>query len=454
MVGQTKSGPAVDASNATSSKSNVKGRYSIHVHRCGFGGANAPSIKGNAIWGSPGWGLTHHDSHAHVRDNVAYNCFGACFVSETGNETGIWDGNLAILSPGMKKTIKEVYGTFDMWKSGSLFACQARGVALLNNVAAGSPNGHGFAFNVRAIPSIVAAFKPLVDLLPVPEIGLGAAKVDPESVPIRIFKNNEAYAVRVGVEVVKGSPFQYHDVRSVFDGLVVWECVTGAHVQYTGHYTIINSIFESVATVPSNISSRNHTGVFIDQNTFDQAFNNVDVRGFSKGVHMKRTWGNPFPTDLNPDHYFAFVDVRFENCAKNYVNLRPEDIVIDSSALPLVPANKQGYESTFSNAPDYHLYDSHRRQYLTARVTDSLGTRVLGAKGSPDEFRFQLNNLKSLMARDGVWEHPNDSNRFFLRIPAPYTKDRLTGETAIEDVIIEVANNYRPQDHTINGKLN
>ncbi len=51
---------------------NQRGRYSLHFHRTGVFDLNStPALaRGNVVWGSPGWGLVHHDSHVVLEDNV------------------------------------------------------------------------------------------------------------------------------------------------------------------------------------------------------------------------------------------------------------------------------------------------------------------------------------------------------------------------------------------------
>ena len=83
--------------NPVQDVTNPRGRYSIHLHKTGADfGANMTQVTGNVVWGNPGWGITHHDSHANVSNNVVYKVVGAGIVSETGSETGFWDHNLVV----------------------------------------------------------------------------------------------------------------------------------------------------------------------------------------------------------------------------------------------------------------------------------------------------------------------------------------------------------------------
>ncbi|MEK7266415.1 MAG: G8 domain-containing protein, partial [Pseudomonadota bacterium] len=110
-LGRTdKSVRSFDVANLSTvaSDSNVRGRYSLHIHRAGVDDAQHPAIvEGNAVWGSPGWGFVHHDSNALFSNNAAYDVFGAAFVAETGNEIGRWDHNIAIKSLGVNHITKD-----------------------------------------------------------------------------------------------------------------------------------------------------------------------------------------------------------------------------------------------------------------------------------------------------------------------------------------------------------
>jgi len=79
-LGRTdKSTEAFDASDFDdiASDSNVKGRYALHIHRAGSEAEGEPAVlDGNAVFGSPGWGIVHHDSYAHLENNATYNTFG------------------------------------------------------------------------------------------------------------------------------------------------------------------------------------------------------------------------------------------------------------------------------------------------------------------------------------------------------------------------------------------
>lgn len=138
-----------------STGTNPRGRYALHIHRVGatsYGGTRA-EIVGNAVWGSPGWGIVHHDSHAYLDGNVVFDVVGAGIVAEDGSELGEWRNNLAIKMTGAPASDFDDNfiattgraSRFDLGFVGSGYWIQggAAGLVLQNNAAA-SCNAAGF----------------------------------------------------------------------------------------------------------------------------------------------------------------------------------------------------------------------------------------------------------------------------------------------------------------------
>lgn len=83
---------------------NQRGRYLLHFHH-----THQPfAVQAVSIYNDPAivldhdikWGFVHHASHGTLTDSVCVGEIGACFVAEAGNETGTWQGNLAIGTGG------------------------------------------------------------------------------------------------------------------------------------------------------------------------------------------------------------------------------------------------------------------------------------------------------------------------------------------------------------------
>ena len=139
--------------------SNKRGRYSFHLHKnlprfnqaVDFDNCRPAVVRGNVVWGSPGWGFVHHDSWAVFEDNVAFDVLGSAFVQEAGNEIGIWRNNLSIKSTGDSNPALTVepFGdgfkrvqNFDFGFNGEAYWVQgARLVEFYDNIAISAAGG-------------------------------------------------------------------------------------------------------------------------------------------------------------------------------------------------------------------------------------------------------------------------------------------------------------------------
>lgn len=83
---------------------NRRGRYSLHIHKAGWGSLPyttvLTNVTGCVVNNTPGWGFVNHGSNVDFRRNVAYDFFGAGFVTEDGTELGYFVNNIAIKGRG------------------------------------------------------------------------------------------------------------------------------------------------------------------------------------------------------------------------------------------------------------------------------------------------------------------------------------------------------------------
>ena len=264
--------------------SNIKTRYPFHFHRTGVDDPENPAMAvGNAVSGSPGWGFVQHDSNAEFIDNVAFDVFGAAFVAEDGNETGIWLRNIAIKSvganggtptPNQAKDGEDV-ARDDNGRTGDGFFFAGRLVEAAENVAANTTNG--FVWMTRGPRT-----DPLTENVDLSEIGYGKETMSVEDPSIQGFLNNEAFGTYRGLMVIKSNPSQGHDARSVLDGFVNWETSYGVELQYTARYTMLD--FDLIGTQDTTAQAQAYTGVNLGKNIFDMVFNGLTIDGFKVGV--------------------------------------------------------------------------------------------------------------------------------------------------------------------------
>ncbi len=404
---------------------NIKARYPLHIHRAGVSDQDNPAqLVGNAIWGSPGWGVVHHDSNAILADNAAYDVFGAAFVAETGNETGRWVSNIAIKSIGVagfgldnNPKFGPDVSEFDLGRTGSGFWFQGRLVEALDNVAAGVPSGQGFIYFSRA---------PLGDEIP----------VDPDNAPypeslnysdqVRIFRpsiaqfsGNESIATGTGFYVVKPGPNQAHDVRSLIEDFTAWETRFGIHLEYTGRYTL-----KDIDLVGS---ANSISGIFTGQNTFDLVVNNANIEGFDIGVDMDKTTNF---TNFDGDYRYAFIDVSISGATTDFTNLDANDQILTAADLV---AGRLEFESDLGEFPLFEPVGSpFFGMNFPGVKTDSIGSIELG---DLDPQVYAGDALGNAIEREGYWTLPDGrAVTAFERLFA----DRATGELIKETQFVEI----------------
>ncbi len=317
---------AADIATVTST-SNVRGRYPIHVHRAGVGNPRTPAlVVGVAVFGSPGWGITHHDSNMVVHNSATFNTFGAGIVAETGNEIGSWTDNIAIKAEG-NSAFNPKNGNdreeFDMGRSGAGFWFQGRMVRSVGNVAA-SVN-HGYAYLHRGAGML--GFPATAFMLP--EALRRDRDSSPDDAPIFNFAENEAFASTVGVYVVKANPNQQHDIRTVMEDFTAWEVRAGAAMEYTSHYLLRN--FDLIGATPESFRDPDF-GIDFGTNTTDMVVNGASIVGFPVGIGL----GKDFTDESTPPsvNQYAIIDAVFQDVDEQYGSFDPSiDHVLSSSEL-------------------------------------------------------------------------------------------------------------------------
>ena len=409
--------------------SNVKGRYALHIHRAGVSDLDDPAmLVGNAVNGSPGWGIVHHDSNAVITDNAVYDVFGAAYVAETGNETGRWSQNIAIKSIGVGGTVKHGadVDAFDLGRTGVGFWFQGRTVDAVDNVAASIPGGHGFVYMARGRQ------RDLIDVIPGDTDHpdslryLDSAEINIPA--ISQFYGNEALAVSVGVEVVKGNPAQGHDIRSTLQNFTAWEVGTGVHLQYTAHYTLRD--IDIIGTDQSQGGRTPVRGIFLDNNAVDVVLNNVNIDNFERGVEATRKTVNL--ANFDGDFRYAFIDVDFQNVGTDYVNSAPADLILDGSQL------NQGalqFTSDLSNIPTGPRRPGTGALNLTGTKTDSIGTTDVTPSWDPALITWEV--MRGAVEQNGYWTLPDGRT---VTIIEQYISDRATGFLTKVGIPVEFLN--------------
>jgi hypothetical protein len=127
---------------------NQAARYPVHFHRAGLDG-KIGRVNGCVVYNSPGWGYVNHSSNVRMVENIAYHVYGASFITEAGDENGLFKGNMAIETRGFGKS--SVKGWAKRFKvddggfQGNGFWILGPYVDFVDNIVNGSSNS-AFAF--------------------------------------------------------------------------------------------------------------------------------------------------------------------------------------------------------------------------------------------------------------------------------------------------------------------
>ncbi|MCP8900612.1 G8 domain-containing protein [Gilvimarinus xylanilyticus] len=432
---------AVDVSTMASD-TNVRGRYSFHFHRSGTRDQNNPAVGiGNAVFGSPGWGYVHHDSHAMLHNNVSYDTFGAGFVAETGNETGAWTHNLAIKAEGISgaynpKNNNDIFG-FDIARSGDGFWFQGRMVAAVGNIAA-SVN-RGFTYFHRDHSDTMIGTDPGLFMAP-QAVGL-AGTVPADKIPIRHFHGNEAYASTLGTFVVKANPRQRHDIYTVMSDFTAWEVKTGASIEYTSHYLLRDFDVTGLTSEPFRSAE---TGIEFGRNTTDMVVRDARIENFDVGIDLDKDHVSSNPMGLDQ---FVVIGGQINGVTQVYDERDTSDVIIDGSDLA-----PNRFELTFDglNADGYYEYldpatTAGTGISFSGNKTDSIGPNPIPA--GYDSIGMGNKDMIALVAQAGYYQTESGAH---YAIKREYFSDRATGEVYMQplkillgpDVVNRLGNQY------------
>ncbi|MFV0492212.1 MAG: Ig-like domain-containing protein [Pseudorhodobacter sp.] len=407
---------------------NLQTRYPFHFHKTGVDDLENPAMAvGNVVDGSPGWGYVHHSSNANFTGNVAFDVYGAAFVAEDGDETGIWYQNIAIKAEGFADgdwSVKERAGDYrDDGRTGDGFFFGGRLVEAAENVAANTNNGYVWFHRYerdRVDPETMHQ----------PEVGLGRDAMTVDRPAIQGFRDNEAFGTHTGLIVVKAGADQGHDVRSVFDGFLNWETREGVNLSYTSHYTFLN--VDLVGQRPGNgPSNQVLQGVHIGANAYDMVFNGISAEGFQYGVNLL-DFMNLNGLDI-ADMGLTVIDANFSNIRdRDVAETRPGILTVLNSD-DLTPGRMEfDYDGPDSIGNGSNLF-------LLGTKTDSVGSVDRSFIAEPQGLWYW--EVNGFLEENGYHRLPDGTP---VVIVPDYIADRATGELTKISHIVRL--NYSESD--------
>lgn len=337
-------GQNVDGSIGTGT--NPRGRYALHFHRTGAGDINGiPAVaQGNAVVGSPGWGIVHHDSHAVLEDNVVFDVVGAGIVAESGNEIGTWRNNLTIKTTGDASPSHDINplsprtNLFDFGFNGDGYWVQgAAQVAIIDNIAVSAA---GSAIELLGLDAGTESVRDAqtVDVSILPQNLQDLAKgtvdestIDVAAVPLRQLSGFQSYNSTSGISLwarktnqdgqlnISVPTFTAHDYRSVIDNFALWNIRhNGVLLRYSGNVDLINGLIHSDQAIG--------TGVHVNDTSLEERYINLHIEGFKTGIAV--------PYDADRD--FVGSSLQGSTLVNNeqHFGLTPPHITIENPDFP------------------------------------------------------------------------------------------------------------------------
>lgn len=322
---------------------NPRGRYGLHLHRLGVSSLTGPAaaVTGNVVWGTPGWGIVHHDSHAVLEDNVVFDVVGAGIVAEDGNEIGEWRNNLVVKTTGdlvnnfddgaFFQTLRGP--RFDLGFFGSGYWVQGGGfgIRMEDNIAA-STNGPGFdlVHNTDGLANVELIS---VDLIEDPTVrqaitDAGFTQVTPNNIPTRGIDGLTAYNGFRGIHTwlhnrdsgdMEGTftfpTFLAHDFRSTIENYTIWGVQSGVQNFYSTRFDFLNGLIvgDVEDPVPYFASlgqqANNSSGIGVSHNHEEAnniLFDDLRLEGFEYGFQVF----SPFNTQTQEITPYATSELR------------------------------------------------------------------------------------------------------------------------------------------------
>lgn len=408
------------------SAANPEGRYPLHLHQTGTDeGAATNYLVGNAVSGSPGWGIVQHSSRGEVNDNIVYDIVGGGIVSELGNETGAWMRNLVSSVTGYNAENKNGDGD-----QGAAYENQSRIIVQQDNIAANSKLGWNFSGQESFAED---------DSSKAPNDGIhrkmferDQLKFDPDPFDVAIDHEEPAITDFVGNEVMTSTEafrvfhrqFANHsDTLSVIRDFDIWGGKDGVNLQnYAFNYEFIDSDW-SGSGIAFTMWGKNSSAVMNDIRASD-----FGLLWKAHGISHEAVLYDVVTNDVDRMFDIAYDNTRgdtsywkqyFAQFGIDYENPLPK-ILSKEDADP-----NAGLTFTLGSDADNTLAPNDDEVHITGKIVDGLGERVfyenIIGSTSNQASSYEGASLK-LVNYDTTW-HRNFSRDEFLELHGTWQKE-------------------------------
>ncbi len=289
---------------------NQRGRYPLHFHHS----ESENIVVGVVVDGAPGWGLTQHASAADIGETIVYEAYGAGFVTETGDETGLWWSNLALDIDGralgwddVSKAEKSAGFNQDGGINGSGYWLQGRLIDMVDNTAASTAHAGFFWFSrgveQRDVGRDQVNYHQLLRDDPLDQYD-GPTAIHPDRPAIAVFDGNEAYDTRRAIQIIGQSPRKLNDERSLFTDFTGWEISqSGVHFQYSSKYTFDDFVLLGAEAGEAG-GGQAFAGFNLGTTTSDNVISNSYVEEFNSAIFASKQLSD----NKQATEYFDRVD--------------------------------------------------------------------------------------------------------------------------------------------------
>ncbi|MFG6686070.1 T9SS type A sorting domain-containing protein [Mariniflexile sp. HNIBRBA6329] len=454
---------------------NPRGRYSIHLHKLGTAfGATMAQVTGNVVWDNPGWGITHHDSHANVSQNVVYKVIGGGIVSETGSETGTWDNNLIVNVAAGHNTDPYTASLYhdDYLFSGQGLAMKGRAVLCRNNVIANAIQGVG-VINMnnstnnldRLDAQALATTRPGYEVDNFPLSRNGYSKEGDGVMPVEaalIMENTIVIDSNFGLRSIERDMGVNHESRSIFDGFKAWGTKTGISITYQADYS-----FKDVYISGDN--PNNAVGIDLWKHSHNQTFENIKMVDLEYGIRVTKTVlsnNQAAKTRNNGFTPWIFVDLETVGVGELYEILVDNPSVDPSfiytehtdNTIHLSSSDITSRPTTFTILDDSTLKvdysetgENALRFEVDGVITDDFGSYDMGIQqalaqgdlryGYPKRIYQFASHAKFLeyLTENGVYKDENDNDQLYFIIKE-YLPNRRTFQYTEFPIRVKIMN--------------
>ena len=347
------------------------GRYPIHFH---FGGyvSSKSLISRNSIHDSFQRCVVIHATHnLKIYENIAFNTYGHCFMTEDGIETGNqFIGNIAINVQKALKNIKAIYGDPPTDKEASGFWISGPSNHIVDNIVAGAFNtGYWYeSFSQIGGDSAVAKL-PGYDVLDLKKENFG------------VFRGNVAHSVNIGLNPGHGrSPQEY----MLFENFFAWTVNRGFH---SGAGTKLGLIGATIVDFYSCGVSAGHSDGLILQNSV--IIGEIDVPKHCEKRQVAGLKLSPAPIPIGkPASAFIFENLHFQhisastNCQKSNVGIEIAMSKNQKWGVNSIASSVTFDENTVDSHWVMHNYDNVQEIGIVTMRIEGDGAGLLQPQGS------------------------------------------------------------------------